>query len=492
MIKIKKTTFISAALLLAVLFSGCDSGKKPYEAAEALMSGGRYPEAAAAFEALGDYKDAASRAKGAREAILSEAYQAAEALFREEEYEQAAAAFGALGDYKDAASRAAGARDTARTEDAYQTASGLMETEDYETATGILEGIGDYKDSAGLLEQARAMAEREAEYSAAVSLMDQGEFGKAAKIFEALDFYKDSWDLMFKAYELNDELIINNNIYDNAAASLKKGDYEAAISGFEELEGFKDAASRLDEARAALEEARAAVKEAENTKKEKDYQDAFEYMEKGSYDTAIRWFRDLGDYKDAPGLLKEAEDKLTESELTYEKLKYDPKAVKQFKPESPNPKYFIVCAGPVKDPVTGEESQGGYDKNYARHNPADAEDVRWYAGSIRDSSLMKTEDPNLATYAMIITFKYVFHGNYFHHSSGAATPKYVGIAKAELYNMVTGKSIFSDEKETYATYVGESVYTSMLDAAEEAGQLYAGPGSFDKDDFKGFDAFIGG
>ena len=84
--------------------------RKAYAEAEALLATGDYKGASAAFAALQDYKDAASRADAARsqqlEAENAQAYANAEALLDAGNYAAAAKAFQALGDYKDAAERA--------------------------------------------------------------------------------------------------------------------------------------------------------------------------------------------------------------------------------------------------------------------------------------------------------------------------------------------------------------------------------------------------
>ena len=62
--KTKKTmTLVIVTTFIIGLTIGCDSNKKPYEDADALFAEGRYEEAAAAFEALDDYKDSAERAE---------------------------------------------------------------------------------------------------------------------------------------------------------------------------------------------------------------------------------------------------------------------------------------------------------------------------------------------------------------------------------------------------------------------------------------------
>ena len=108
--------FIATALA-AGLSAGCDSNKKPYEDAKALFDSGQY-EAAAAFEALGEYEDAVELAAEAG---------------NEAKYTEAAAAFEALGSFKDATERAEEALE-AITDLEYQAANALFEQGDYAEA----------------------------------------------------------------------------------------------------------------------------------------------------------------------------------------------------------------------------------------------------------------------------------------------------------------------------------------------------------------------
>ena len=69
-----------------------------YKKAETLLEAGRYEEAAVAFAALGNYKDAPER-------ILEANYLRAEALFEAGQHQEAALAFGEMGDFLDARER---------------------------------------------------------------------------------------------------------------------------------------------------------------------------------------------------------------------------------------------------------------------------------------------------------------------------------------------------------------------------------------------------
>ena len=90
-----------AGATLGVLFlTGVLGGNKDYDRAMELFKQGQYPEAAALFEQLGDYKDSAELAQNCR-------YQQAQLAYTREDYEQALELFTTLGNYRDSADWAA-------------------------------------------------------------------------------------------------------------------------------------------------------------------------------------------------------------------------------------------------------------------------------------------------------------------------------------------------------------------------------------------------
>lgn len=159
-----------------------------------------------------------------------------------------------------------------------------------------------------------------------------------------------------------------------------------------------------------------------------------------------------------------------------------------FEPTDPRPRYYIVCANTVIDPKTGVESAGGYENDYTRHKPVSTDDVLRRSGELNDGGLILTDDPDLATYALIITFAYDHTGT-FTFSDGSSVVQYHGTTKAELYNMVTGESIYTNDLNTYATYANENVYTVMLDNAKGK-QFYARSHMVSASDFDGYWDFI--
>ena len=145
-----------------------------YRSAEALLAAGKYEEAAAAYQALGDYKDSPNKA-------LEASYRAAEKLLKDGRYEEAAAAYQALGDYKDSTYKAL--------EASYRAAEKLLEDGRYEEAAVAFEALDNFK---GSVEKAK-----EASYRAAESLAEGGNLYASASAFYRLSGYRDAWDRCF-------------------------------------------------------------------------------------------------------------------------------------------------------------------------------------------------------------------------------------------------------------------------------------------------------
>lgn len=112
-----------------------------YEMAAVLLAAGNYEEAAAAYDALGDYLDSPSKAADIR-SILSERnnYEKAQKFLENGRYDDAYEAFSAMGDYEDAPQFAQEAH--------YQKALKLANDGECEEAEALFISLGDYKDSA--------------------------------------------------------------------------------------------------------------------------------------------------------------------------------------------------------------------------------------------------------------------------------------------------------------------------------------------------------
>lgn len=165
-------------------------------------------------------------------------------------------------------------------------------------------------------------------------------------------------------------------------------------------------------------------------------------------------------------------------------------SVRDFTPSSPVPLYYIVSTDGVYDPVTEKESEGGYNSGYSRHLPISTSDMLRTSGNLMNGGLTLTDDPNKATYVLILNYSYMYNIGSFHFSEDDSTiPQYHATLDAELFNLVTQDSIYSQTKGDYATYSGESVNTAMLDNAKGK-QLYGGTISLYADDFDGYWRFV--
>ena len=124
-----------------------------YQAAVTLQQAGKYGEAIAAFEGLGNYRDCKAKIKECR---AGEEYQAAVALQQAGRYEEAIAAFAALGDHPNAAAQI--------TETRYLKAKELLQKKDHIAAAAILRELEGYKDADSMLANISA-AVRNAKYA---------------------------------------------------------------------------------------------------------------------------------------------------------------------------------------------------------------------------------------------------------------------------------------------------------------------------------------
>ena len=117
-----------------------------YSRATEWMNAGRFDEAAACFEALGDWQDCAGL----------QTYCKAAALESRASYVEAAKLFSEVPTVLDAASRAENARSQA-----YQAAVGLKDRGDYESAIGAFSALGEYRDSLSQLDSVTGLLVRE-------------------------------------------------------------------------------------------------------------------------------------------------------------------------------------------------------------------------------------------------------------------------------------------------------------------------------------------
>lgn len=129
-----------------------------------------------------------------------QSYSDAAALYDAGDYAGAAAAFDKLGSYKDAADQAS----RAKTADAIQTnyirAGRLLDNGRYDDARELYLSLGDYQDSAQLAV--------EAEYRKGLELVESGAYAEARALFEQLGDYKDAAEISAHFFDrlLSEEL----------------------------------------------------------------------------------------------------------------------------------------------------------------------------------------------------------------------------------------------------------------------------------------------
>lgn len=135
-----------------------------YSHAVSLMEKGSFDEATAAFEEMGDYKDAPEKigecAELKKQARLEAAYQDAVALMENKEYDKAISAFRAIEDYKDAKdkiSECVKLREQVRLETDYQEGLNLKASGSYDKAISKLESVHGYKDSEDQIKEIKFM-----------------------------------------------------------------------------------------------------------------------------------------------------------------------------------------------------------------------------------------------------------------------------------------------------------------------------------------------
>jgi len=128
----KKSRLVAMILVFAltVCLAGCDSSD--YKKATGLYEEGKYEEAIAIFEELGDYENSADMVNVCR-------YDLAKSLYDAGDFDGAKPVFEALGNYNDSADMVSDCT--------YQKAEALYAAGSYEEALALYEGIADYKDT---------------------------------------------------------------------------------------------------------------------------------------------------------------------------------------------------------------------------------------------------------------------------------------------------------------------------------------------------------
>lgn len=256
-----------------------------YNAAQGLLTDGRFDEAREAFADMGDYRDAQTQ-------LVECDYREALASLNAgsiEELEKAEAAFYALGDYSDSEELARQA--------AYELGGIYLENGSYELAAEKYQELGDYEDSAEKL--------NETVYRQACSLLEAGNPVVARVLFQGITDYLDAGEKVLEcsymqgkslleagSYADAAEVLSALNGYEDAAELVKQANYELAEQTL--TEGDRETAGRLY--LAAGDYGNAADKANDCL-----YQLALETKAAGDYEKAALLFLEIVPYLDSEG-----------------------------------------------------------------------------------------------------------------------------------------------------------------------------------------------
>ena len=243
-----------------------------YAYAQELLGAGRYSEAAAAFDEVGDYEDAAKLAKYAKAAALGESGQ----------YDAAIDAFNSFGDYKSSSDMAV-----------YYRARKEQAKGDYGDAIKRYNKIILFKDSAQRVEECK-----QAMYEIAASYAEQGDLYMA---WYAFDFIASKYQYSDSRARADEYLGQLKQGYAAAQSLEQAGNYEEAIAAYEKLGDYSDCQSRIAACR-------------EQIQLKADYDAAVVLQGEGRYEEAIAAFEMLGDYNDSKAQITACKDSITERE----------------------------------------------------------------------------------------------------------------------------------------------------------------------------------
>ncbi|MCI7028801.1 MAG: hypothetical protein MR914_12235 [Clostridiales bacterium] len=141
----------------------------------------------------------------------------------------------------------------------------------YQEAIESLEALDGYEDSAKYITYARAL-----------QAGDSGDYENAIKVLEALNGFEKSavYITSYTTLAYEAEQARMKNVYNQAIADVKSGNYDAAIAAFETLNDYEDSGKYIMYAR------------------------CLKTGDSGDYDTAIKSLTSMGDFKEAGMYIK--------------------------------------------------------------------------------------------------------------------------------------------------------------------------------------------
>lgn len=229
-------------------------------------------------------------------------YKQAVKLYEEGKYAEAAAEFEAAGDYQDAKKRA----EEAATLHHYTNGKEAFDSGDFAKAKEEYEAAGDYKDAKTQAEQAGFAVH----YTKGVALAESGDAGGAASEFKSAGNYKDAEEQLKKCYyKLGEDAAAGNDLENAVNYYSMAGDYENAAEKaceiYYKIAEKESAAGNLQNAAKNYTKA-GKYKDAASKAKEANYTLGENALNKKEYDNAIAFFKEAGDYNNAKAKIKQA------------------------------------------------------------------------------------------------------------------------------------------------------------------------------------------
>ena len=281
--RFKKLCALLLAVVLTLGLCSCSIGKKgKYEKAVEAVRNGRYQEAIESLEALDGYEDSA------KYIIYARALQAGDSG----DYETAIKALEALNGFEKSAvyitsyTTLAYEAEQARMKNVYNQAIADVKSGNYDAAIAAFETLNDYEDSGKYIAYARAL-----------QAGDSGDYETAIKALEALNGFEKSavYITSYTTLAYEAEQARMKSVYNQAAADVKAGNYDAAIAAFETLNDYEDSGKYIMYAR------------------------CLKTGDSGDYDTAIKSLTSMGDFKEAAMYIKYYTALAYEADESYEK-----------------------------------------------------------------------------------------------------------------------------------------------------------------------------
>ena len=167
-----------------------------------------------------------------------------------------------------------------------------------------------------------------------------------------------------------------------------------------------------------------------------------------------------------------------------------------FTPTDPQPLCYIVSAYDVIDPRTDAAAEGGYySGGVYQHawNPVSTNDLLSRASLLKDSALTLTDDPDKATYALILDMNYTDRVGSYTYQSGNKIPVYYSTLNAVLLDLTTKKTLQSKTltSDPYTNVNGRDYIAEDLLEKARGQQLYSPVPSLSISDFPDYWSFIG-